>query len=314
MRKSVTVLLPSRNNSKQSVMLDIKEHEEVLIKLDELGYELYENFGIQYKFLPFFAFPWFLYLQIVVQDLLHLKAFNSERKTAHAFSLLAFGHTLTEEQSKLVQNNDTDVHVASVNVPLKKVYAFYSSEQGVGKTTTSDKIIESFMKDSYSVSSFSFSIIIRACLVNLSEFLGRDSSRYTTQYEKKDLDIKLDPNGESFKTRDFICDFSVLSKKYFGKSIWIENLINTIQNTSTTIAVIDDLRTKEELLELRKTFGDKLVTINLQRDTLHSKKQISEVAQSLQNNLDNELFDVTFKLNEDFSNTDDLYPLLKNKL
>lgn len=310
-RKKLFLNLPSKFNSNLSTFIQIKETSSQLKKLEDYGYNLYEAEDIGYKYLKFFIKPWFIYLQILIQDLLKLSVFNKNRDLVFSLALQSFNLPLSEKQKQLIQNSSPVLENEVIGIELEKVYAFYSSDTGVGKTLISEEFSQTFSSSKI----FSYSFCIKTLLANIANSLGYDYSRFFENYDKKDLKTSFGNEPKQFVTRDVLCDFGYLLKKYYSENIISDYLINDIKfSQNISVAIIDDLRTVNELEQLKKEFGSKLVTVKLNKEST-TKKQTSEVASTLQNQLDNYTFDIDFTFNEDWSNKTELYSLLnKNKV
>ena len=158
---------------------------------------------------------------------------------------------------------------------------------------------------------------IRQMLVGVADDLDVDSSRFFENYHLKDQIIKFGNEPLEFKTRDLLCEFSILLQKFYGTDIWGQMAIKNIENYLANVVLIDDLRRPDEYEVIKKHFGARLITVYLDKVDVENKQvnaNLSDAAKAFESKLNKEDMDIQFTFNEDWSNLPDLIKEIKDKL
>lgn len=329
--KKALLKLPDLNAIKKGEVSFIS----VIVNIDKNNFEKVLEAGynpaiikgmIHYKYPEKWIGNTGLYLYLLLQDLSKGRVFNEFRyPTFCMLKKQIYGQELTTKEAVAYkqaagkQNVEMPDETSDVlpTPTLKAVVAFAASAPKVGKTTTTEKLKEALEKEGLVVEVHTIAVLIRSCLATLATVLNIDSSRFFDEYDKKDEVIAFGNEPVPFKTRDLLCDFSVLMQKYYGKGIWGASAADDIEEYEADVVFIDDLRRPDELEVLRQRFGEKLITIYLDKedvDSVETNQQLSEAAQKFESKLSKEDLDHTFTFTSDWSNTSDLLALIKSKI
>lgn len=302
----------------------------VFVNIDKKNFEKLADAGFNpalvkenqsYKYLDSWKGNFALYAYLILQDIMRGKVFNQTRYPA--FCILKkqiYGQELTAKEQEAYDlitggsdEHDTVISVPSKKPELKAVIAFTSTAPKIGKTVTTEKIKASLERENLVVEIHTIAELIRRCLEAIAKGLGIDSSRFFENYSQKDQVVKFGNEPVEFKTRDLVCDFSLLMQKYYGTYVWGNCAADDIADYEADVVFIDDLRRKDELDILRKRFGDKLIVIRLEKEDVDPTTvvtQLSSSAQAFENKLSDEDIDETFVFNKDWSNTSELLALV----
>lgn len=326
-----------RKGQKEAVSVKVKLDDADRDALIEAGYHPTAiKSETQYKYPKSWQGDASLYVFLLLQDLAKGRMFNSLRYPC--FCLIkhsVFGQELTPKQKvaleslsvpKRIEENLTQASppeetvVEEENKPIREkiVIAFTASAPQIGKTQTSIRLAKYLQETTdYSVTSYTIAEYIRDILASVATFLDKDASRFFENYDQKDVVRTFENESIPFKTRDLLCDFSILMQKYYGTNIWGQTAISNISEFNEDIIVIDDLRRPDEYDILRKQYGENLITVYLDKVDVENKQRnenLSEAAQAFEAKLKKEDMDLSFTFNEDWSNIDELFEKIKTKL
>lgn len=269
-----------------------------------------------------------LYLTLFLQDALKGNFFNSLRYPCYCtLKRDVYGKELTESEKKAIEDiKESDV-IANEEDDLilpepsqkqmeKVVIAFASSAPKIGKSETVKRLQAELISD-YTVMPHTIAEYIRQMLVGVADDLDVDSSRFFENYHLKDQIIKFGNEPLEFKTRDLLCEFSILLQKFYGTDIWGQMAIKNIENYLANVVLIDDLRRPDEYEVIKKHFGARLITVYLDKVDVENKQvnaNLSDAAKAFESKLNKEEMDIQFTFNEDWSNLPDLIKEIKDKL
>jgi hypothetical protein len=132
-------------------------------------------------------------------------------------------------------------------------------------------------------------------LVGVADDLDVDSSRFFENYHLKDQIIKFGNEPLEFKTRDLLCEFSILLQKFYGTDIWGQMAIKNIENYLANVVLIDDLRRPDEYEVIKKHFGARLITVYLDKVDVENKQvnaNLPDAAKAFESKLNKEDMDI----------------------
>lgn len=275
--------------------------------------------SLSYKYPAKYPGDKLLYLYLFAQDVLKGRFFNESRPLAVAMlKQQVYNLPLTEKEKQIYGSDEEEQSVVDTVQTnphtFKKIIAFASTAPRIGKTTTVNNLVASFEEQGYDVQTLTIAERIRTCLALVAGMVDIDASRFFENYAEKDISKTFGNEESPFKTRDLLCDFSLMIQKYYGVHVWGKAAANTIQEMEANIIFIDDLRRKDELDVLKQTFGKDLIVISLDKedvDNTQVNNTLSVAAQAFESKLDQGDFDYTFTFNSDWSNTSDLTKLIK---
>lgn len=300
----------------------MKVDQKNLEKLLAAGYDPMKIVSsLSYKYPAKYPGDKLLYLYIFAQDVLKGRFFNESRPLAVAMlKQRVYKIPLTEKEKQIYgsddvvgDNVDSDIMEKTNPHTFKKIIAFASTAPRIGKTTTVNNLIEIFEDKGYTVETLTIAERIRTCLTLVASLIDTDATRFFENYAEKDISKTFGNEVLPFKTRDLLCDFSLMIQKYYGVQVWGKAAANTLLESTANIIFIDDLRRKDELNVLKQTFGDDLIVIELDKedvDKTQVNNELSTAAQAFESKLDRSNFDYTFTFNSDWSNTPDLVKLI----
>lgn len=326
--KKILLSMVDINNSTESnisfVDIMMKVDAKNLKSLVDAGYNVrMVESSLSYKYPAKYPGDTLLYLYILLQDVLRGRVFNNTRMYAYCMIKdKVYKKPLTEKELSSYNVDDNYHTTVSGSVSKKtegrKIIAFSATNPGVGKSTTTDLLLDSLEADGYSVDVFTIADIIKTTLKFISKIINKDEGRFYENYSEKDVLKTFGSETVPFKTRDLLCDFSLLVQKYYGKNIWGNLAIESLSSTEDLdVIVIDDLRRKDELDVLKEYFKDDLFVISLSKEDLTSTEVIdnlSEAAKSFEGGLESSDFDYEFTFKKDWSNTEDLISYIKENV
>lgn len=304
----------------------IKADRKNLEKLLEAGYDPMKIVSsLSYKYPSKYPGDKLLYLHLFAQDFLKGRFFNESRPLAVAMiKQQVYNVPLTDKEKEIYKQTGVEeqeqapqkeVIPEKTNTPrTKKIIAFTSTAPRIGKTTTVNNLISTFEDAGFEVETLTIAERIRACLALVASMMDTDATRFFENYHEKDISKTYGNEANPFKTRDLLCDFSIMIQKYYGVEIWGKTAVNTLNESTADLIFIDDLRRKDELTVLKEAFGENLVVIELDKedvDEVQVKKDLSEAALAFESKLGSEDVDHKFTFNSDWSNTPDLVKLIK---
>lgn len=311
---------------------DLKKGEasflDVIVKVDNKNLEKLLAAGydpmrivssLSYKYPSKYPGDKLLYLYLFAQDVLKGRFFNESRPIAVAMmKQKVYNIPLTEKEKQIYAVNSNEEPTQDVEqVPVytgKKIIAFTSTAPRIGKTTTVNNLVEIFEEEGYVVSTLTIAELIRTCLALVANLVGIDASRFFENYAEKDISKTFGNEELPFKTRDLLCEFSIMIQKYYGVQVWGKAAAETLQDTDANIIFIDDLRRKDELIALKEVFKEDLIVIQLDKedvDETQVNKELSSAAQAFESKLGFEDIDYQFTFNSDWSNTQELVELIR---
>lgn len=348
MAKKHQIVLPSLTKSTKEKLaffpLTTKLDKHNIELLNQHGYKV--NHGIQeviYKLLPHSIFkPYLLYAFIFLQDLIKGRIVNSERypyfllflKSVYNVDLnkkqsdvfddffksqksVSFSYNGKQELVGLdseVLTKDTPAEDIPTESPPrnKKIILLSSNTIGVGKTTTSNKIVEQLTN----AKRVAFAGFIREQLSLIFQISGIDPKylqepTYSTVKNKPTI---VDEEYNPIVIRDLLCDYSDLVQKHFGENYWATSMLDYVLDSDYDYFLVDDLRRPIELNYLKQTFGEEnILTVYLTKVDKEVAK-LSETSSNYEGQLDPSIFDIQFEFNSDWSNTNELIDLIKSKI
>lgn len=258
-----------------------------------------------------------LYLYLFAQDVLKGRFFNESRPIAVAMiKQKVYNLPLTDKEKQIcgISDEEKDVELEKTNPhTFKKIIAFASTAPRIGKTTTVNNLVDIFTERGYEVETLTIAERIRTCLALIAGMVDIDASRFFENYAEKDISKTFGNEVSPFKTRDLLCDFSLMIQKYYGVQVWGKAAANTLLDSDANIIFIDDLRRKDELNVLKQEFKENLIVISLDKedvDQLQVNNDLSTAAQAFESKLEDSDFDYKFTFNSDWSNTEDLVELI----
>lgn len=311
---------------------DLKKGEasflDVIVKVDNKNLEKLLAAGydpmrivssLSYKYPSKYPGDKLLYLYLFAQDVLKGRFFNESRPIAVAMmKQKVYNVPLTEKEKQIYAVNSNEEPTQNVEqVPVytgKKIIAFTSTAPRIGKTTTVNNLVEIFEEEGYVVSTLTIAELIRTCLALVANLVGIDASRFFENYAEKDISKTFGNEELPFKTRDLLCEFSIMIQKYYGVQVWGKAAAETLQDTDANIIFIDDLRRKDELIALKEVFKEDLIVIQLDKEDVDGtqvNKELSSAAQAFESKLGFEDIDYQFTFNSDWSNTQELVELIR---
>ena len=304
------------------VNLMLKVDKQNLQKLQDIGYNpIVVLSTLAYRYPKKYPGDNLLYFIILSQDFLKGRVFNQSRFLAYCMiKRQVYGLELSGEEKELYESTfpkDEEENKEVSEHSVQKIIAFTSTAPRIGKTTTVEKLVDYFEDEGFDVEPITIAKYIRSSLKVLAELLDKDSTRFFENYEDKDLVKTFGNESVPFKTRDLLCDFSLMMQQYYGVGIWGETARDAILASSANLVFIDDLRREDELVVLKKAFGDNLIVISLDKedvDTVSINKELSTAAQAFESKIKKESIDHYFVFNKDWSNTDSLISLIKDVL
>lgn len=275
--------------------------------------------SLSYKYPSKYPGDKLLYLYLFAQDVLKGRFFNESRPIAVAMmKQKVYNVPLTEKEKQIYAVNSNEEPTQDVEqVPVytgKKIIAFTSTAPRIGKTTTVNNLVEIFEEEGYVVSTLTIAELIRTCLALVANLVGIDASRFFENYAEKDISKTFGNEELPFKTRDLLCEFSIMIQKYYGVQVWGKAAAETLQDTDANIIFIDDLRRKDELIALKEVFKEDLIVIQLDKEDVDGtqvNKELSSAAQAFESKLGFEDIDYQFTFNSDWSNTQELVELIR---
>lgn len=275
--------------------------------------------SLSYKYPSKYPGDKLLYLYLFAQDVLKGRFFNESRPIAVAMmKQKVYNVPLTEKEKQIYAVNSNEEPTQNVEqVPVytgKKIIAFTSTAPRIGKTTTVNNLVEIFEEEGYVVSTLTIAELIRTCLALVANLVGIDASRFFENYAEKDISKTFGNEELPFKTRDLLCEFSIMIQKYYGVQVWGKAAAETLQDTDANIIFIDDLRRKDELIALKEVFKEDLIVIQLDKEDVDGtqvNKELSSAAQAFESKLGFEDIDYQFTFNSDWSNTQELVELIR---
>ena len=275
--------------------------------------------SLSYKYPSKYPGDKLLYLYLFAQDVLNGRFFNESRPIAVAMmKQKVYNVPLTEKEKQIYAVNSNEEPTQNVEqVPVytgKKIIAFTSTAPRIGKTTTVNNLVEIFEEEGYVVSTLTIAELIRTCLALVANLVGIDASRFFENYAEKDISKTFGNEELPFKTRDLLCEFSIMIQKYYGVQVWGKAAAETLQDTDANIIFIDDLRRKDELIALKEVFKEDLIVIQLDKEDVDGtqvNKELSSAAQAFESKLGFEDIDYQFTFNSDWSNTQELVELIR---
>lgn len=350
MPKKHQIILPSFTKSNKEkltffpITLKLEKHNVDLLKSH--GYKVTE--GVKetfYKLLPPSIFrPFLLHAFMFLQDVFKGKLVNSDR---YPYLLLFLKNVykvqLTEEQEKIyteyysksnvalslngkqsVVGNDVDS--LSKEIPIKedeistddqikipkKVILLSSNTVGIGKTTTSNKIVEQLANSK----KVAFAGFIREQLTLIFQLSGINPKYLQDPlYSKyKNQPTTLNSEYSPVVIRDLLCDYSDLIQKHFGENYWAICMTDYIADSDYDYIIIDDLRRPIELDFLKQAIGEEnILTVYLTKADKGVAK-LSQTSSNYEGQLDSSKFDIQFEFNSDWSNTNELIDIIKSKI
>ena len=298
----------------------IKVDNKNLEKLLAAGYDPMKIVSsLSYKYPSKYPGDKLLYLYLFAQDVLKGRFFNESRPIAVAMmKQKVYNVPLTEKEKQIYAVNSNEEPTQNVEqVPVhtgKKIIAFTSTAPRIGKTTTVNNLVEIFEEEGYVVSTLTIAELIRTCLALVANLVGIDASRFFENYAEKDISKTFGNEELPFKTRDLLCEFSIMIQKYYGVQVWGKAAAETLQDTDANIIFIDDLRRKDELIALKEVFKEDLIVIQLDKEDVDGtqvNKELSSAAQAFESKLGFEDIDYQFTFNSDWSNTQELVELIR---
>jgi hypothetical protein len=294
-----------------------------LEKLLAAGYDPMQIVSsLSYKYPSKYPGDKLLYLYLFAQDVLKGRFFNESRPIAVAMmKQKIYNVPLTEKEKQIYTANVGKEDEAQPKVeetrPVftgKKIIAFTSTAPRIGKTTTVNNLVDVFEEKGYKVSTLTIAELIRTCLALVANLIGKDASRFFENYPEKDISKTFGNEEVPFKTRDLLCEFSIMIQKYYGVQVWGKAAAETLEETDANIIFIDDLRRKDELIALKEVFKEDLIVIQLDKEDVDGtqvNKELSAAAQAFESKLGVEDLDYQFTFNSDWSNTQDLVELIR---
>lgn len=296
-----------------------------LEKLIEAGYNPRKiSFSVYYNYPKTFPGDKKLYFSILWQDIIKGRFFNSSRYLAYCMIKKdIYKQTLSQKEIDAYNmafnikdvEEDEIIHQETTTHTSKKIIAFTSSAPKIGKTTTVEKLMDVFENEGYITEKHTIAEMIRVCLSVIAGLLEIDSSRFFDNYHEKDISKTYGNELVPFKTRDLLCDFSIMMQKYYGTEVWGKTAANFLLQSDANVIFIDDLRRKDELSILKETFGDDLIVISLDKidvDSASVQTELSEAARQFESKISRENVDHFFTFNEDWSNTPELITLVRS--
>lgn len=339
MAKKHQVLLPSLTKSTPGnvtwVPLTTKLEKHNIRLLEDHGYPV-ENHILQstYKTISSENFkPYMLYAYMTLQDFARGTFFNKYRYPYFVFFLKhIYKVSLTEKQNKVYTDfvsqvdsctiNDLEGNFSSYTPPAsnektegvvnKKIILFSSNTVGIGKTTTSNKMVEA-IQDSVKIS---FMDQTREHLFDIFSHMGLDGKYWQEPLYSKNKNTKqnFNSNYNEFVQRTLLCDYSDLLQKHFGLDCWAKAMSSAIQRSKEKYIFVDDLRRPIELDYLIKEHGkENILTVYLTKEDTE-EVVLSASSSAYEGQLDPNTFDIQFKYTSDWNNTDELINLIKDKL
>ena len=301
----------------------MKVDKKNLEKLLEAGYDPMKIVAsLSYKYPAKYPGDTLLYLYIFAQDLIKGRFFNESRPLALAMLKQSVYNIPLSDKEKQNYGFDSEEEVITTSVEkqtnphtFKKIIAFSSTAPSIGKTTLVNTLIDQLTEEGYSVDSLTIAERIRSCLVLLANVIDKDSSRFFENYFEKDISKTYGNETIPFKTRDLLCEFSLLVQKYYGIDVWGKAAANTLLESDANIIFIDDLRREDEFQVLKETFKQDLIVISLDKEDVDNnfvKSQLSDAAKAFEAKLNSDHFDYSFTFNSDWSNTPELIKLVKS--
>lgn len=339
MAKKQQVLLPSITKSTPGnvvwvpLITKIEKHNKRL--LEQNGY-LVEDQILQatYKTIPSKNFkPSLLLAYMTLQDFCRGTFFNKFRYPYFLFFLKnIYKVTLTDKQNKVYEEFLTSVDTCTINdlegnfstysptscnektegVVNKKIILFSSNTVGIGKTTTSNKLVEA-IQDSVKIS---FMDQTREHLSDIFTHMGLDGKYWQEPLYSKNKNTKqnFNSNYNEFVQRTLLCDYSDLLQKHFGKDCWAKAMSYAVEQSKHKYIFVDDLRRPIELDYLIKEHGkENILTVYLTKEDTE-EVVLSASSSAYEGQLDPNTFDIQFKYTSDWNNTDELINLIKTKL
>lgn len=343
MAKKHQVVLPSLTQSTKEKIaffpLTTKLDKHNIQLLTKHGYQV--KHGIEevvYKLLPTSIFkPALLYSFIFLQDVLKGRLVNSTRYPYFLLFLKSvYNVKLNEKQTNVFNeffkekngvsfshdgkqelvgmDSETisqEVEDESIKLP-KKIILLSSNTVGVGKTTTSNKIVEQLPN----AKRVAFAGFIRDQLSLIFQMSGIDPDYLKDPlYSKvKNKPTVLSADYNPIVIRDLLCDYSDLIQKHFGENYWATSMLDYALDSDYDYILVDDLRRPIELDYLKQTVGEEnILTVYLTKSDKEVVK-LSETSSNYEGQLDSSIFDIQFEFNSDWSNTNELIDLIKSKL
>lgn len=334
--KKHQILLPSLTKSTHDkvywVPITTKLEDHNIKLLEDHGYPVEKEVKQStYKTVSSSNFkPFKLYFYMLFQDICKGKVFNKYRYPFYLLFLKEiYKVSLTPEQSKVhdkfleltssctLNDKEGSLKVVQDNGKLKtssveKIILFSSNTVGIGKTTTSKKLIEA-LDESVKVS---FMDVTRQQLYHIFNQMGLDGNYWREPLYSKNKNIKQNFNSdyEEFVQRTLLCDYSDLLQTHFGKDCWAKATANKVDQTEAKYVVIDDLRRPIELDYFIKKYGkENILTVYLTKENSEDVV-LSTSSSSYEGQLDPSIFDIQFKFTSDWNNTDQLITKIKSKL
>ena len=299
----------------------VKVDNKNLEKLLAAGYDPMKIVStLSYKYPANYPGDKLLYLYLMAQDFLKGRFFNESRPLAVAMiKKKVYNLPLTDKEKEyfphLEDTTQTKVEEKTKKPREKLIIALTSSAPRIGKTTTVNKLVELLENQDLEVETLTIAERIRACLAVFASLIDKDATRFFENYAEKDISKTYENETIPFKTRDLLCDFSILVQKYYGVDVWGQTAVSTLLESTAEVIFIDDLRRKDELKVLKETFGDNLVVIKINKedvDETQVNKNLSQAALEFESKLESSDIDYSFTFNSDWSNMKDLEQLIKN--
>lgn len=339
MTKKHQVLIPSLTKSNPGkplwIPLTTKLEKHNIVLLEEHGYPV-ETQVLQatYRMVSSENFkPSLLYAYMTLQDMCRGSFFNKFRYPYFVFFLKnIYKVPLTTKQTKVYDKflsdnqlctiNDlegnfssyspTDTNEKTEGVVKKKIILFSSNTVGIGKTTTSNKLVEA-IEDSVKIS---FMDQTRDHLAGIFSEMGLDGNYWKEPLysENKNIKQNFNSNYNEFVQRTLLCDYSDLLQKHFGKDCWAKAMSYAIEQSKEKYIFVDDLRRPIELDYLIKEHGkENILTVYLTKEDTE-EVVLSDSSSAYEGQLDPNTFDIQFKFTSDWNNTDELITLINTKL
>lgn len=265
-----------------------------------------------------------LYMNLFFQDLLRGKLFNSERYFMYLFILQHYGVKLNKKQTKILDSYSLKLQqegkitmstedIQEEQKSLKKIILVNSSVAGIGKSTLSKKLeqdLDHCFKLSFAESIRKSLECLFLCLHSYENDIFNPEYYHSNKNEVK----KHLQDFDSFSIRDFLCDYSDVVQKHLGKECWGTSVINQIKLLNAEYIVIDDFRREIEKESLQNYYGkENIITVYLDKED-SQKTQMSSIASTYEGKVNPQECDITFTYKKDWSNSDQLLSLIKEKL
>ncbi len=336
MAKKDQIYLPSLTKSVPGkvtwIPLTTKLEKHNIEFLKEHGYPVEQSVNqCTYKTIPEQKFTSTkLYLYMFFQDICRGSFFNSFRypyylvflkdiynKTLNSKQLQIYKEFLASNRECSINDKEGNFKLISASeeqktVGVEKIILFSSNTVGIGKTTTSNKLVEALD----STVKISFMDATRQQLFHIFNQMGLDGNYWREPLYSKNKNIKQNFNSdyEEFVQRTLLCDYSDLLQAHFGKDCWAKATANKIDDTEAKYVVIDDLRRPIELDYFIKKYGkENILTVYLTKENSEDVV-LSASSSSYEGLLDPSTFDIQFKFTSDWNNTNELITTIKSKL